>query len=255
MRPQNLLLVALVLAVATAFSQPVQTGPDPQMKGKLIINVDKGDQVKTIDIHLANLQKERTQIALQHVNSDLVYSEWVWGEHGFAKKINLNGMPEGEYVLFVRNKNIAYAQAIAMDDEDLALFKTPQTEAGDIPGVALVSYSSFNRKGRLIARFNVEDKGVLGLRLANLRGEPALVRLNNMGMGLVMEQRIDAKYGFAQKMNLEGMTPATYYLYIQTPDAVVMQFMTYTDKGDLILNGTQRLDWRTVGARRKLAAK
>lgn len=243
MKTQINFVAALLMVAVMAFSTVANADPDPVpvVKGNLIVKIEKGDQAKTIFVQLANLQDLRTEVAIQNTDGELVYNEWIWNETGYAKKLKLDGMDEGDYLLFVRNRNGWATQAFALGEKDLAFFYTPATAAGDRPLAVRVSYDLKGREGRLIARFTAEEVGSINVQLANLKAEPVLVRLSVMGLGTMLDKKLKTEYGFAQRFDLKGMPKGTYFFYVETVDATVIQYFDW-DEQVITLKGTQRID-------------
>lgn len=247
MKTQISFVVALLMVAALTYSAVANADPDPipVVKGSLVVKIEKGDQAKTIFVRLANLQDQRTEITIQNVGGEIVYKEWVWNETGYAKKLKLDGMKEGDYLLFVRNRNGWATQAFTLGEKDLAFFYTPETAAGDRPLAVKASYDLKGREGRLIARFTMEDANSVDVQLANLKAEPALVRLSVMGLGVMLDKKTTNENGFAQRFDLSGMPKGTYFFYIETAKATVIQYFDW-DEQTITLKDTQRIDDSTT---------
>ncbi|MEZ4959432.1 MAG: hypothetical protein R2830_06430 [Saprospiraceae bacterium] len=207
---------ALISAVTFAFG------------GNVIVKIEKGIVEKTITVQLANLQNQRTQIAIQGVDGALLFSEYVKRETGYATRLNLNGMPNGDYVLFIANRSGTWAQAFSMTPEDIVLFETPAAKANANSVASLVSYD-MGGKGKLITHFSTEGDLSLGVQLANLRGYSTELSIVTLGSGFVFGTTFSGQNGFARWFNLAGANDGTYFFYVKAVDATVLQFFTISD--------------------------
>ena len=207
--------------------------------GDVIVKIEKGDRLKTVNVQLANLQNQRTEVAIQDVDGKLWFSNYVWNEIGYAAKLNLNGLPNGDYILFVANRKGLWTQAFSMTPEDLAFFEKPAKT--NVKAIAsLVSYR-VDERGKLITHFTEEGRMTLGVQLANLQGRPAEVSIVTVGYGSVYSKTVKGQIGYAHPINLEGITSGDYFLYVRSGDATVVQFFTIKNN-ELTLKGIQRLE-------------
>jgi hypothetical protein len=52
--------------------------------GKMIVKTEKGETAKNIHLRLANLQNMCTNLALQDMNGNYWFTNYVWRENGYA---------------------------------------------------------------------------------------------------------------------------------------------------------------------------
>lgn len=221
---------ALLLTMATWFTAAATTTPP------MIIRISQGEPAKSIDVQLANLQRQRTQIAIQDVNGKLWYSEFCEKEDGYAKRLNLDGMPEGQYVCFVKNRRGHSTRAFRLNANDLSFFETPgSSNLGDNHRV----YTGAARAS--IVRIGADETNVIHLQLANLQQQNALIRLNALGEGVAFEQKVQGQSGYAQKINLTGMIPGAYFLYLKAGNAAMIQHFNLDAEG-IELGKLEQLD-------------
>lgn len=210
----------LLLVLTAGFSAMAASTP------AMIIRITPGEASKSIDVQLANLQRQRTQIAIQDVNGKLWYSEFCEKENGYAKRLNLDGIPEGQYICFVQNRRGRSTQAFRMQTNALSFFEAPAKSNVDdthrvYTGVAHPS----------IVRIKAENANTIQLQLANLQHQNVLIRLNALGEGTAFEQKLQGHAGYAQKIDLTGMLPGAYFLYLKAGDAVLIQHLNLSAEG------------------------
>ena len=214
------LTTALLLSMTTWFAAAATTTP------QMIIRISQGKPAKSIDIQLANLQRQRTQIAIQDVNGKLWYSEFCEKEDGYAKRLNLDGIPEGQYVCFVKNRRGHSTQAFRLNANGLSFFETPgSSNAGEAHRV----YTGAARPS--IVRIGADETNAIHLQLANLQQQNVLIRLNALGEGVAFEQKVQGERGYAQKINLTGMVPGAYFLYLKAGNAALIQHLNLSAEG------------------------
>ena len=117
------LLAALFLVCSTLFAA---APPGAQ----LIVRFEKGVAPNTIQVQVANLQKTRTRIAIQDLSGKVWYSEYVVKEDGYAKNLNLSGMPEGQYVVFVKNARTQCSKTFRYAAGEIVFFEPSLPQPG-----------------------------------------------------------------------------------------------------------------------------
>lgn len=232
---KKLIFLFTTMALALVFSGFAQTG------GKMIVKIERGETAKNIHLQLANLQHLRTGVAILDMEGKYWFNEYVWSEKGYAANLNLRGMPAGDYVFEIKNKDNRYLQAFSIGTNDLAFFKEMPAEK---PAKSFAKLASLNPddKGKLITHFTDEGNSTLGVQLANLQHNPALVRMVAFDAGTMLSKRVAGVQGYAEKWNLTGLASANYLLYVRSGDANVVLFFQLN--GDKIeLQNIQRLDF------------
>lgn len=125
MKKQIKLIVAmLLLGAATTFAnQP------PKSPSRLLVNIEKStDAQACLDLRLANLEKQGTTISLQDLSGNQWFSQFVWRQVGYAKRLNLQGMPDGVYTLSVKHRDATVIQVLRLSKGNLELSKQKQVE-------------------------------------------------------------------------------------------------------------------------------
>jgi len=232
MKKYIILFATVVLAVV--FSAFSGTG------GKMVVKITKGETAKNIHLQLANLQDLRTCVALQDMDGKFWYKEYVWKEKGYAVNLNLKGMPEGDYLFEIKNRDNRHIQAFSIGANDIAFFK--EQPGGEVEkGIArLVSYHP-NNKGKLVTHFTDAGDKTLGVQLANLQLKPVILRMVSFETGTVLNKEVTGQHGYAEKWDMEGMASTDYFFYVRSSDASVL--MIFKLKGSKIeLKGIQRLE-------------
>ncbi len=135
MKKQIGLFVAIMLfSAASVFANQMPIG-----EAKLIVSIEKSTENATsLDLRLANLEKKGTLILLQDVNGNNWYSQYVSRKAGFAKRLNLKGMPDGTYTLSVNHKGATVIQALRLSYGVLEVLKHQKLEVPAAQGVDLV---------------------------------------------------------------------------------------------------------------------
>lgn len=135
MKKQIKLIVAMLLfgAVASFANQM------PDNESRLIVHIEKAvGNAASLDLRLVNLQKKGTLILLQDVKGNNWYSQYVWRKVGYAKRLNLKGMPDGVYTLTVKHEDATVIQVLRLSKGGLEMSKQKQIEMPEEPGRDLV---------------------------------------------------------------------------------------------------------------------
>ena len=201
-----------------------------------IIRITKGEAAKTIDIRLANLQQQITSVVLQDMDGKCWYSESIWNEDGYSKRLDLNGMPNGHYLCYVKNRGVFFTQSFRLDAMDLVFYEPAR--AGN-PGTAFAVQTGSERP--VVVRITNEATNTVRLQLANLQEQPTSVRLNILGEGIAYQQSVTGEQAFVKNINLSGMAAGAYFLYLNVGNASVIQFIECSPAG-LRLGALQRLE-------------
>lgn len=79
---------------------------------------------RTLVIQIANLQKEKTTLTLESLDSSETFHEQVINEHnGFSTRLNLKAMPKGRYILRVKQGERSLRQVVVLDQNSILCSK------------------------------------------------------------------------------------------------------------------------------------
>lgn len=125
MKKQIRLIVAMLLCTSVAsFANNFTNSPS-----RLLVNIEKStDATACLDLRLANLEKQGTTISLQDLSGNNWYTHYVTREYGYAKRLNLQGMPDGVYTLSVKHRDATVIQVLRLSKGVLELSKQKQVE-------------------------------------------------------------------------------------------------------------------------------
>lgn len=131
MKKQISLFVAMLLfSAATVFANQM-----PNVGNRLIVSIEKSaDAATSLDLRLANLEKQGTFVELRDLQGNTWFSQFVWRKHGYAKKLNLKGMPDGNYLLSVQHKEATIVQMLRLSNGVLTVEKHQRMEVPTQPG-------------------------------------------------------------------------------------------------------------------------
>lgn len=239
MKTQRNLFIALAIIIATVFSTE-SAAYNSIESGHMIVKVEKND-AHTLGLRLANLNKKFTKIRITDLNEKVWLTENVTNEYGYAKKLNLNGLPAGEYMLFVENNGQLFVQAFAKSNHDFALFQRPEQQSTDRAVAVLASTYTKGKKGELITRISNPDAMSIGIQIANLDYQETNIQLNGQYSTPMMREKVEGQAGYAKKFNLTGMEPGNYYIVIKAREVTQIQFFSIDENG-IQLNDSQVLD-------------
>jgi hypothetical protein len=98
---------------------------NPPAIENMLLNTSVED--RSLIVHLANLQKEKTVITLESVDQREVYHEQIINEHnGFKTRWNLREMPKGRYVLKVKQGSNTLRQVVVIDQNSIMTSKVAE---------------------------------------------------------------------------------------------------------------------------------
>lgn len=202
-----------------------------------IVRINKGEAAKTIDIQLANLQKLTTEVVLQDLDGKYWYSEQIWKQDGYYKRLNLNGMPNGHYICYVKNRNVLHTQSFCLNETDLEFYES--TGTGNLVKAFTVRTGD---KRPVVVWITSEDAGTICLQLANLQEQETLIRLNVLGDGIAFQQRVSREQAVAENIHLEGMYSGVYFLHLKIGNASVIQFFEYSPAAGVHFDARESLE-------------
>lgn len=79
---------------------------------------------RSLVVHLANLQKEKTVLTLESLDSSKTVHQQVINDHnGFYARLNLNELPKGRYILRVKQGNGSLRQVLLVDQNSILCSK------------------------------------------------------------------------------------------------------------------------------------
>lgn len=119
----------LLLGTATVFANQLPTNGN-----RLIVSIEKSDGLASLDLRLANLEKQGTFVELRDMQGNTWFSQYVWRKHGYAKKLNLKGMPDGNYLLSIRHSEATIVQMLNLSKGVLTVEKHQRMEVPTQPG-------------------------------------------------------------------------------------------------------------------------
>ncbi len=108
-------VLALCLSVAAALPAMAATpAPNPELT-LVVTPVHK----KTVEVAMVNLKQERTRIVLTSLDGEMLYFEdTVKNRNGYRRKLDLNALESGKYVLEVKQGSKVLSQVIVIDRKD-----------------------------------------------------------------------------------------------------------------------------------------
>jgi hypothetical protein len=125
MKKQIRLIVAMLLFTSVASF----ANNSPNSPSRLLVSIEKStDAHACLDLRLANLEKQGTTISLQDLSGNQWFSQFVWHKVGYAKRLNLQGMPDGVYTLSVKHRDATVIQVLRLSKGNLELSKQKQVE-------------------------------------------------------------------------------------------------------------------------------
>jgi hypothetical protein len=229
-----LLLVWAIVCPAT-FASGNDKGED------MIVKIEKGNVPKSIIVRLSNLEKLTTEVVVQDAEGGVWYSEWIRREAGYATKMDLKSVPEGDYLLYVKNDAGVWAQGFNMEANEIAFFHKKSATLDKKSAAVFASYET-GEKGKLIAHFTDKGEIGLGILLANLQKQPVTIRIVNMGVGSIYCSYVNDENGYARTLYLADADSGNYFIYVKTHDATILQFFSISPEGELTLGVAQRLE-------------
>ncbi len=247
MKTQSNVAIAIILTIITTFS--LNAAPYTE-GGKMIVRVAQQDR-EVIDVQLANLQKQRTKVSISDVHGKIWFSEYAWGVHANPKRLDLHGMPAGEYVLLIKNKQQQYVQVFTKTEKGLFFFEKEEPQKGE-EATAILTSGSPAAGNVLISRFTADGAHGVDIQLANLLGSKTIVQLKNTDGNTLYEEAIEGQDGYAKKINLEGVVNGHYYFLIRTGKLIRVQFLSIGPRG-VELEERQELENESLNG--KLALK
>lgn len=232
MKKQMILLVSLVAMVFTLNATSINP---------VIVSIKKSDDAKALEIRLANLEMKNTQISILDAEGKSWYFHNVSKDVGYSTKLNLEGMPDNDYVVFVKNKKGQHFQAFSMEGEGITFFQFQN--AGTIKNLT-ASLESYEMKDapRLITKVTPETNRSLNVRVANLKKAPTTLRLFSDSGTKIQTVKVANEHAYAKNWDLQNVADGNYFLYIESENSKVVQSIKV--KGNNVEIGeVQRLDF------------
>ena len=117
-KPDIMKRLLMSLALALPMLQLLATPPIENVV--LSTRVDE----RALVVQLANLQKEKTVLTLESLDSRETFHEQVINDHnGFYARLNLNELPKGRYILRVKQGNGSLRQVLVVDQHSILCSK------------------------------------------------------------------------------------------------------------------------------------
>jgi hypothetical protein len=236
MKKYLVLLIAWAFASAFTFASGIDKGE------KVLVKIEKGDLSKTVVVRLVNLERLTTEVTIQSTDGAVFFKEYIRREHGYATKFIMDGMPDGDYVLYIRNRYEMWAQTFSMNFRDITFFDTPTTKAYDGAVASLASFSDEKAKGKVNAYFRKTDDLKFKVLLTNLQQQPTEIKIVSLGIGAIYSSTVKNEYGYGEVMNMVDALSGDYIIYVHAADATVVQFFSISAENNLTLGESQRLD-------------
>ncbi|MBT8190029.1 MAG: hypothetical protein KJO29_06340 [Bacteroidia bacterium] len=245
MKKQFILIATMLLTISfNAHSNSVD---------RMIVKIKKAESDKTLNVQLANLENEKTVLNLYDEKGIGWFSKTVKNKNGFAAEINLNGLPDGDYILAVKKNSSVHIQAISLEEEGITFFQDPSTFQRERNFAMLTSTNAEVNKSRVISRFTKEEGQKVGVQISNMQEKPVSIKLIGLCCGQVLSKDISGEHGYGAKWDLKGMNEDFYYFLVYTEDATVIQYFKLNNDGAEMIS-QQRVE-RVRSQKTILAAK
>lgn len=216
-----LFLVALTISLL-----PNQSTAQNKEVPPKIVHIEKGQQARTLTIQLANLLGARTEIFLLDGRGKSWFSKFIWGENGYHLLLDFEPLPEGDYLLQIANRYGRTVRAFNLQGPTLTFFEPSGRQVKKI----LTGYSA-RPEGRLVAQFEAAGPRLLNIRLANLRRQSATIDIVSLDGVPVFGADIREENGYGRSLNLDGMAPGYYYVYVRHEEEAILQFFHLRETG------------------------
>ena len=226
MRNFLLLFVVWALASAPALCSTDMFSEEPSPT----VSIEQGKDFKSLDVRMINLNRNTTEVTIQAFTGKVWFRKYLTRDDGFAARLKLDGMPEGDYIVYVKQRDNLWMEAFTLYPDQVVLFDNPAQGNTLEPQARFVSETT-EFKGRMIAKFDSNHEMNINVRLANLQSRPTMVKLMCMGGLIHHRQKVKGHDGYAIPYNMEGMLPSPYCIYINGYDATVIQCFDVTDEG------------------------
>lgn len=103
----------------TAMSLPMWATPTAT-PGEITVKTKAVEQ-KSVAIHLYNLGQEMTTLQIQGRQGKVYYEKNIFNHNGFSMLLDLEQLPEGSYILYVKQKDEVKSQVVRVTEEGLLL--------------------------------------------------------------------------------------------------------------------------------------
>jgi len=100
----------------------------PAYDSRMLISRYTIDGPRGVNIQMANLLDKKTVIQLKGMSGNTLYEEAIEGENGYAKRINLEKVANGNYYFLVHTGNTVQVQFLCINSKSLELRERQQLE-------------------------------------------------------------------------------------------------------------------------------
>ena len=81
---------------------------------------------KAFSLHVANLQQQSAKIEISDLDGNVYFEAYVNKHNGYARKIDLNQLENGKYVLRVKQNGINYSRVMVVKDQSILFSQVNQ---------------------------------------------------------------------------------------------------------------------------------
>ncbi len=106
----GLLSLALLLPLSSFAATP--GNPHLRMETKAVAGM-------VVRVQLVNMQQQAAQITLQELDGSVLYEHTIRKHNGFNLDLNVAKLPEGRYILTVKQDDTVRTQVIAIDNGEI----------------------------------------------------------------------------------------------------------------------------------------
>lgn len=211
------LLFALFLS-ATLTAQPM-------------LKLEEGRVNDLLTVRLTDLDRQYANVSVNDLNGKTWLQKKLWKRDEYAAGFDLGPLPDGDYLITVHSRGQRILQPFTKTGADIVLLQ-PKPVQETLPATRLVVNRKPDRAGQLIARIDQPaGKQAIDLQLANLREQPVQVGLLSTAGIPAFTDRVSGKHGYAHRINMTGLAPGEYILYIRSAEVSIMQFLKVTRQG------------------------
>lgn len=109
------IFVLALMALTLNANAGTNSDGDPQLKSKVV-------DEHTVVVQLFNLQQEVTKISIQSLDGETTYfQEYIRKHNGYLRKINLENLQDGRYLIQVDHSGKTKTQVILVKDKAMQL--------------------------------------------------------------------------------------------------------------------------------------
>lgn len=218
------LMIALMLLLALWNANSLKANPIVDNNG-LIVKIAPAEEGRAFELRMANLGKQFTKVKVMDVWGYTLLSQMLTKKDGYSSRIDLQNLPNGDYLLRVEHPSGNFNHAFKLGTESVTFFNTVNKDAG------FVQLTGQKESAVILPNRFTTSPNSLNVQLQELGGQEVKAHICNLAGKVYLRKKFKNADSLNEQFATEKLPEGEFLLVILSEKNTVIQPFSKTEKG------------------------